>query len=546
MRFFASLLLYSLLSVSAVTLQERADPTVTLDTATVTGFNLGDTSNYYGIPFAQPPTGDRRFRLPEPHPAYQGAITAKAFGPSCPQQAFDLPLPKGLVDSTIDWLLNTAYLAILPDDEDCLTINIVTPKGVKPGAKLPVAAWIFGGGFELGGVQYYPGGTIVDKSIDLGTPVVYVSFNYRVSGFGFMPGKEIKDAGVGNLGLHDQREALRWIQKYISNFGGDPQKVTIFGESAGAISISLQMLYNGGDTEGLYRAAFMMSGSPIPTGDITHGQVYYDDVVSRTGCAGKADTLQCLREVPYKTLKDAINLTPGIFAYQSLALAYLPRTDGVFVKEDAQKLVGKGLVANVPIVNGDKDDEGTLFMLSTLNITTDAQLKDYIRTYWLPSGTDDQLNTLLSYYPNAIEGSPYGTLLLNQLSSRNKQIASLIGDAVFQGPRRYFLEQRVGKQPIWTYNNKKNKLLPFLGAAHATDILDIYGESDLTEYFIQFCVSLDPNTGKAGLRNWPQYDLTNRKMLEINDWPLGLTMGADTYRKEPLKYLTGLLLANPI
>lgn len=129
-----------------------------------------------------------------------------------------------------------------------------------------------------------------------------------------------------------EREALRWIQKYIANFGGDPEKVTIFGESAGAMSVSLQMVHNGGDAEGLFRGAFMMSGSPIPTGDITTGQVcpvsrrhcpcshclqvYYDEVLKNTGCAGSSDSLQCLRDVDYKVLKEAINQTPGIFSYQ--------------------------------------------------------------------------------------------------------------------------------------------------------------------------------------------------------------------------------------
>ena len=89
-----------------------------------------------------------------------------------------------------------------------------------------------------------------------------------------------------------------------------------WGESAGAISVSLQMITNGGNSEGLFRGAIMQSGGPIPVGDITHGQNYYDDIVMRTGCERSKDTLQCLREVPFTTLKGAIDQSPNFFAYQ--------------------------------------------------------------------------------------------------------------------------------------------------------------------------------------------------------------------------------------
>jgi len=92
--------------------------------------------------------------------------------------------------------------------------------------------------------------------------------------------------------------------------------ITSWGESAGAISVSLQMLANGGNTEGLFRAAFMESGAPVPVGDITHGQKYYDSIVANTGCSSATDTLACLRTVPYASLKAAINKTPGIFSFQ--------------------------------------------------------------------------------------------------------------------------------------------------------------------------------------------------------------------------------------
>ena len=129
------------------------------------------------------------------------------------------------------------------------------------------------------------------------------------------------------------------------------------------------MVTNGGNTEGLFRGAFMQSGSPIPVGDITHGQKFYDALVAETGCTGASDTLQCLREVPYDKLMDAVNESPGIFAYQvghlmkvfylytniqkqSLALSWLPRADGVFLTGPPQELVSQGSVASIPFVTG--------------------------------------------------------------------------------------------------------------------------------------------------------------------------------------------------
>ncbi|KAF5341436.1 hypothetical protein D9758_014744 [Tetrapyrgos nigripes] len=306
-------------------------------------------------------------------------------GPACPQQAITLPLPDGIAADIVDVLIKTLYGVIFPDDEDCLTINVVRPAGISLDAKLPVVAWIFGGGFELGSPQMYDGATIVSRSIKLNEPVIYVSMSYRVTAFGFLASQEVKDAGVGKLGLQDQRRCERYsagasfsiignIDIDIGAFGGDPEKVTIWGESAGAISVALHMLNNGGDTEGLFRAGFMQSGSPIPVGDITNGQkcTYYDALVDQTGCLGSEDTLQCLREVPYDQLKDAVNNSPNIFSYQSLNLAWLPRADGVFLSDNPQNWFNKARLQRFPSLlfpKGDCDDEGTLFSFSTLNVT---------------------------------------------------------------------------------------------------------------------------------------------------------------------------------
>ena len=125
-----------------------------------------------------------------------------------------------------------------------------------------------------------------------------------------------------------------------------------WGESAGAISVSLHMLTNKGNQEGLFRGAIMQSGGPIPVGDIENGQPYYDYIVDRTGCSNATDTLACLRTVPYSTFKKAMDESPNFFAYQGLALAWLPRVDGAFLTEPPQYSVLRGHVSNVPMISG--------------------------------------------------------------------------------------------------------------------------------------------------------------------------------------------------
>ncbi|KAF4591075.1 hypothetical protein EYR40_009675 [Pleurotus pulmonarius] len=430
---------------------------VTLDSATFTGATSGRVTKFLGIPYAQPPTGDRRFRLPEPISPYTGTVRATAFGPSCPQHEVRLTLPVGLASDAVDLIVNTAYKAVFPDSEDCLSINVVVPSSATPTSKLPVAVvrlyitlcdavkelnpnaqWIYGGAFELGSASLYDGGPIVERSIQLGEPVIYVSMNYRLSAFGFLASQEVKDAGVGNLGLQDQREALRWIQKYIS------------------------------------------------------------------------------------------------------------RADGTFLTDHPQKLVQAGKVANVPFVTGDCDDEGTLFSLSTLNISTAAQFRTYIKTFFMPQSTNTELDQVLAFYPSDLtKGSPFNTGILNALSPQFKRIAAFQGDFIFQAPRRFFLQQRSGKQNTWAYLSKRYKTSPFLGAFHATDILNVYLGGELGDYLINFVNNLDPNGPGRGIP-WPKYTTSSPNFVTFNDNLFPVTITQDTFRKDAIDFLTEVTLANPL
>ncbi|KAF9450184.1 carotenoid ester lipase [Macrolepiota fuliginosa MF-IS2] len=529
-----------------------AASTVQLDGATVTGTSVGSVQQFLGIPFAQPPIGDLRFRLPQPVPAYNRSFSTTAFGPSCPQQKFVLPVLKGLPQVIVDDLINKVYSAVIPSSEDCLTINVVKPASATPSSKLPVLFWIYGGGFEFGGASTYDGSGIVARSISMGSPVIFVSINHRrVTGFGFLASKEVKNAGVGNLGLQDQRQALRWVQKYITAFGGDPTKVTIWGESSGAISVSLHMLANGGNTEGLFRAGVMQSGAPIPVGDIENGQVYYDSIVADTGCSGSADTLQCLRTAPYDTLKAAIDKTPSITSYQSLRLAWLPRADSVFLTDHPQRLVQQGKIARVLFITGKScncDDEGTIFSFSTLNETTESEMRDYVKNVALFGITDAQIDQLATLYPaNLNQGSPFDTGPLNSLTPQFKRIAAVQGDGVFQAPRRWFLKNTSGKQDIWVYRDKRFKFLPFVGSMHGSDLVDsFFLGQELRDYIIRFTVKLDPSgTGFFDFK-WPKYTTGNPNQLIFLDGLVPQIVRKDTYRQPQMDFLTQLGLQAPV
>jgi carboxylesterase type B len=184
-------------------------------------------------------------------------------------------------------------------------------------------------------------------------------FHYRTGGFGFLAGAEIKKDVASNLGLLGRRLGLEWAADNVQKFGGDLSKVTIWGESAGAISVLDQMvLYNGDNKykdKSLIRAGLMDSGSVIPADPVDgiKGQQIYNQVVIAAGCSKAADTLDCLRSMDYTTCLNAANSVPGIFSYSSVALSYLPRSDGVVLTASPDVLVQNGMYAKVPFIVGD-------------------------------------------------------------------------------------------------------------------------------------------------------------------------------------------------
>ncbi|TCD66642.1 hypothetical protein EIP91_001110 [Steccherinum ochraceum] len=515
-------------------------PTIVLDKGTFVGVSNGNVTSFRGIPFAEPPVGNNRFRVPVANDPYTGVHSAANYGLACLQQSSPLPIPGPGGLGMNEFITGNSANSELAQGEDCLFQNVHIPANTKPNAKLPVAVWIFGGGFQFGATNAYNGNAIVQRSIAIGEPVVYVSMNYRLSAFGFLSSKEVNEAGVGNLGLQDQRLALRWVQKYVHLFGGDPTKVTIWGESAGALSVAYHLVVNGGNAEGLFRGAVMQSGSPNSlSDDPILAQSLYDGLVNKTGCTNSTDTLDCLRQVPAAQISSAMSATPGLFANGSLHLAWQPRVDGKFITDLPGRLAANGSIARVPFIGADVDDEGTIFGLSSLNVTDDAGFRNYITTFFLPNATSAQVDQVLQLYPSdPTQGSPFNTGTQNAITPQFKRMAAFLGDFVFQAPRRAFMQETAGKQDSWALQIQRGKMTPVLGSLHTSDISLAYGGTDLTDIVVNFVNHLKPN-GKTVLQ-WPKYSASNPQMLALVDGTMPQQIINDTFRQDAMAFLFSL------
>lgn len=223
-------------------IRERAPaPTVTIKNGTVIGTTSNNVDSFSGIPYALPPVGNYRLRparsIDHPFPTF----TAPALAPACPQFLGTIDVQANLIGSVLPLILNSPLLqAATTQSEDCLTVTIQRPANTASDAKLPVIFWIYGGAFELGWSSMYDGQNFVRRSVFLGQPVIYVAVNYRVGGLGFLAGRDLAAEGSTNLGLRDQRKALEWVQENIGAFGGDPDKVTIWGESKSSPPTTLE------------------------------------------------------------------------------------------------------------------------------------------------------------------------------------------------------------------------------------------------------------------------------------------------------------------
>ncbi|CCO27203.1 hypothetical protein RSOLAG1IB_04049 [Rhizoctonia solani AG-1 IB] len=382
---------------------------------------------FLGIPFAQPPVGPLRFKSPVPWaPGNITIVNATLDGASCEQ---NVPFTNNKIS------------------EDCLTLNVWKPTNVK--GKLPVMVWIYGGGFYQGEIQRYPGTYLLERASKIGKPIVYVAMNYRLGIYGFPPGQAATEAGSLNLAFKDQRLALQWVRDNIGYFGGDPDKVTIFGVSAGAISAACQTFYNEGQIGRLFRGMILESGSPTtlsaagPNDPVR--ETGFQFLTNATGCSNSTSPFECIRNAPADVLSQA---NKDLFAveryYRAIARAptifgptYAP--DDVYFTAPISSLMHSGKFAKVPFISGALLDEGTPFVDGPgTSIQGDQDIINWLTARFpgLYFGISNitAAKELLSLYPTyPAAGSPYGTG--NETFGRGaqyKRFASLFGDLAFQ------------------------------------------------------------------------------------------------------------------
>ncbi|ODH39832.1 hypothetical protein ACO22_01775 [Paracoccidioides brasiliensis] len=337
MAVYASLvLLISLLN--ALQLVHAVDPLVNLGYAKYRGVqNPGGVTHWLGMRYAAPPLSQLRFAAPKDPLKETKDQIADQHGLAC---------------------LGTRVVPHKHTSEDCLFINVYAPSKAKPNAKLPVYFYIQGGGFNgLAGSRLNGTGIIEASAMN----VIVVTFNYRVGLYGFLAGKEIKEKASLNNGLKDQIKALEWVKAHINKFGGDPNHVTIGGNSAGAASVYYLLTAFGGKSVNTFHAA--AAGSPSFGTQLTikESQYMYNNLVKNTKCNGK-DSLACLRKMDAANIQRLDKTYPLPGSNAPPLFMYSPTIDGDLITDYTYRLIGAGKIKKVPTIFGSDTNEGTVFI----------------------------------------------------------------------------------------------------------------------------------------------------------------------------------------
>ncbi|KAM4618949.1 fatty acyl-CoA hydrolase precursor, medium chain [Polymixia lowei] len=459
---------------------------------------------YLGVPFAKPPVGPLRLAPPQPVEKWEGVRDATQQPHICVQS-------KQLLEEL--FIKIGGVTVDLPDiSEDCLYLNIYTPAKAAPNAKLPVMVWIHGGGLTSGSASIYDGSSLAAYQ-----DVVVVLVQYRLGLLGFL---STGDEHIpGNFGLLDQVEALRWVQEHIHNFGGDPGLVTIFGESAGGVSVSLLLLSSLSD--GLFHRAIAESGTAAMDMLLTKNPLPQAQIAANaSGCdiTSTEKMTDCLRRLDVDT----------VLAFsQDLLLRFAVNIDGHFLSKDVDELFKNHELLKIPFMTGVNSDEGGWL------------LPDYFAPSNWTEGMDREyiMNVLAMFYPDPSDELFRELVADEYLGTSEDRIKNrdgfteLVGDLFFTIPAiKVANSHRDAGAPVYLYEYQHppsfllNKRPSFVGSDHGDEIFAVLGfcfttnhvtlqysctEEDeqlsrtMMNYWGNFARTGSPNG--AGLVQWPQY-----------------------------------------
>ena len=407
-------------------------PMATIETGTLQGATEYNMNVFKNIPYAAPPLGDLRWRPPQPAASWKGTRDASKFGDSCPQPN----------------LKNENKGLGLPGNEDCLKLNVFTPP--KPGKDLPVMVWIHGGALQMDGSRdplYTPINLVKNG-------VIVVTFDYRLGSLGFFASKELiaeakaKGEPVGNYGTMDQIAVLKWVKRNIAAFGGNPNNVTIFGESAGARSVTWLMVSDA--ARGLFHRAIAESAQQSPIRGLDEkrlGLPPATDIASKYMATLGVKSLKELRSLPTeKLVLTAAEQRTGEFSGSMI--------DGQILKGDPVPLFAAGQQAKVPFMIGTNSWDASLFTFNQppLDVLAKAFKED-----------PKVVNQLYSNIPEKCAVS-----------------ADLMGDILFRASTKFLADSMNGVAPGYAYYFDyltKNIRPAYPGVPHAFEISFVFGSN---------------------------------------------------------------------
>ena len=450
---------------------------------------------YLGIPYAAPPVGERRWRSPAPPIAWTNVRSASAFGPSC-MQGPNTPFGPWTAE----------FLLLGPVSENCLFLNVWT--AARANERRPVLVYVYGGGFSSGSgdVPVYDGAPLAEKGL------VVVNMNYRVGALGFLVHPELTaETGVsGNYGLLDQVAALEWVRQNIAAFGGDPQRVMVAGQSAGAMSVYL--LTASPMAKGLFQRAAIESG---PGGLAAMG-VATGRSVARPRADAERDGVRYATALGAKNLAELRRLPASKFVGGGAGIRFGPIVDGRFLTENPAETFAAGRQNDVPTIQGLNADEGSAS--PTYGRATAEQFKQQIAQRY-----GERATQFLAVYPVATEEQ-----------ARRAQIESS-RDAGVAGVTQLMLERaKTSRTPAYGYFF--DHAIPWpdkpqFGAFHTSEVPYVFGTLDklnrpwtdvdrrisatMMTYWTNFATSGDPNG--FGVPTWPAFSESRPTLLRIGD-----------------------------